>query len=239
LRANDAPHAPRADIAGAVETTDAHAGGGQPIVVFDLDNTLVHSKIDFLGIRTTIIDRLLEVGALREAPVNPRERAIPEWLELAATFDAELAAELWRTVDRFEREGMVHGTVEADAHESLERLRAAGMRLAVLTNNSVGSAEAALERFQLGAAFQLILARERVGALKPAGDGVAQAHAQLGGGPTTVVGDSYLDGLAAQRAGVGARFVAFRANLDDLAARGVITWASIRTLGELPTLLGA
>jgi phosphoglycolate phosphatase len=217
----------------------AQFADGQPIVVFDLDNTLVHSKIDFLGIRTTIIDRLLGVGALHEAPANPRERAIPEWLDLAAAFDAELAADLWQTVDRFEREGMVHGSVEADAHDSLERLRAAGMRLAVLTNNSVGSAEAALERFELRALFELVLARESVTALKPAGDGVALAHARLGGGPTSVVGDSYLDGLAAQRARVGARFVAFRANPDDLAARGVITWASVRTLGELPRLLRA
>jgi phosphoglycolate phosphatase len=209
------------------------------IVVFDLDNTLVHSKIDFLGIRTTIIDRLLEVGALRQRPTNPRERAIPEWLDLAADFDADLAAELWRTVDRFERDGMVHGTVEPDAHATLEQLAAAGMRLAVLTNNSVGSAEAALERFELRTPFELVLARELVSALKPAGVGVALAHARLGGGPLVVVGDSYLDGLAAQRAEVGARFVAFRADLADLAARGVITWASIRTLGELPLLLGA
>jgi phosphoglycolate phosphatase-like HAD superfamily hydrolase len=82
------------------------------------------------------------------------------------------------------------------------------------------------------------LAREVVAALKPAGDGVLQAHATLGGGPTFVVGDSYIDGLAAQRAAVGARFVAFRANADDLAARGVETWATATALGELPLLFG-
>ena len=43
-----------------------------PIVVFDLDNTLVHSRIDFLGIRTAIIDRLLQVRALDRPPANPR-----------------------------------------------------------------------------------------------------------------------------------------------------------------------
>ena len=47
---------------------------------------------------------------------------------------------------------MVHGTVEADARETLDRLAARGYQLAVLTNNSVGSAEAALERFDLRAA---------------------------------------------------------------------------------------
>jgi len=209
-----------------------------PIVVFDLDNTLVHSQIDFVGIRMAIITRLLEVGALAEAPANPRVRAIPEWLDLAAAFDPQVAAELWRVIDRFERDGMVHGSVEPDARQTLDRLSSAGLKLAVLTNNSVGSAEAALDRFDLRAPLDLVLAREVVAALKPAGDGVLQAHAALGGGPTFVVGDSYIDGLAAQRAAVGARFVAFRANADDLVARGVETWATATALGELPPLLG-
>jgi phosphoglycolate phosphatase len=208
------------------------------IVVFDLDNTLVHSRIDFLGIRLAIISRLVEVGALESAPADPRARAIPEWLDLAAAFDPALAAELWTVVDRFEREGMVHGTVEADARQTLDVLHAAGKRLAVLTNNSVGSAEAALDRFDLRAPFDLVLARERVPALKPSGAGVAKAHAALGGGPTVVVGDAYIDGLAAQRAGVGARFVAFRTNANDLAARGVEAWTTIDALADLPKLLG-
>jgi phosphoglycolate phosphatase-like HAD superfamily hydrolase len=210
-----------------------------PIVVFDLDNTLVHSRIDFLGVRNAIIARLLDAGALDAPPATPRQHAIPEWLDIAANYDPALATELWLVVDRFEREGMVHGTVEADARATLDRLHTAGLRLAVLTNNSLGSAEAALERFDLRAPLDLVLARDLVPALKPAGDGVGLAHTRLGGGPTWVVGDSYLDGLAAERAAVGARFIAFRADPADLAARGVKAWASIRTLAELPSLLGA
>ena len=208
-----------------------------PIVVFDLDNTLVHSRIDFLGIRQAIMSRLLAVGALPEPPADPRARAIPEWLEFAAEHDQQLAAELWQVVDRFEREGMLHGTVEDDARQALDRLRAGGARLAVLTNNSLSSAEAALDRWNLRQPFDLVLAREVVPALKPNGAGVAQAHTTLGGGPTFVVGDSYIDGLAAQRAAVGARFVAFRANAAELAARGVEPWAATTALAELPSLL--
>ena len=209
----------------------------RPIVVFDLDNTLVHSRIDFLGIRRAVIARLLEVRALEAPPPDPRVRAIPEWLELAEAHDPRLAAELWLVVDQFERDGMLHGTVEADARETLDQLASAGLRLAVLTNNSLGSAEAALERFDLRAPLDLVLARGVVPELKPGGGGVANAFEVLGRGPTFVVGDSYIDGLAATRAGVGARFVAFRADAQDLAARGVQPWASVRSLGELPDLL--
>jgi phosphoglycolate phosphatase len=209
----------------------------QPIVVFDLDNTLVHSKIDFLGIRQAIIGRLLEVGALDEPPLDPRVRAIPEWLDLAAGHDPQLGAELWTLVGQFERDGMVLGTVESDARETLDRLVSDGYLLAVLTNNSLGSAEEALARFDLRSPFDLVLARDVVSALKPDGAGVVQAHAALGGGPMFVVGDSYIDGLATQRAAVGARFVAFRANLADMAARGVEPWATASTLAAVPALL--
>jgi hypothetical protein len=51
------------------------------------------------------------------------------------------------------------------------------------------------------------------------------------------VGDSYIDGLATQRAAVGARFVAFRANMADLDARGVHTWAHTQALAEVPPLV--
>ena len=210
-----------------------------PIVVFDLDNTLVHSRIDFLGIRRAIIARLLAAGVLEAPPADPRVRAIPEWMELAAEHNPQLAADLWRTVDAFEREGMLHGTVEADVPDVLANFRAAGYRLAVLTNNSLGSAEAALDRFGLRTGLDLVLARERVAELKPSGAGVAQAHAALGGGPTFVVGDSYIDGLAAARAEVDARFVGFRTDAAGLAARGVEPWATIRALAELPRILHA
>src|SRR5579859_3671908 len=209
----------------------------QPIVVFDLDNTLVHSRIDFMGIRQIVIRRLLEVGALDASPPDPRMRAIPEWLDLAAAHDPQLAAELWTVVDQFERDGMVHGTIEPDARQTLDRLKTAGLRLAVLTNNSLGSAEAALERFDLRAPLELVLAREVVPALKPDGSGVVKAHTALGRGPTFVVGDSYIDGLATQRADVGARFIAFRPNLADLLARGVEPWATAAALADVPDLV--
>jgi len=184
-----------------------------------------------------VIGRLLEVGAIAEPPADPRQRAIPEWLDLAAAFDAHLADELWRVVDQFERAGMLHGTVEVDARQTLDQLAQDGQRLAVLTNNSLTSAEAALERFDLRQPLDLVLARDLVPALKPSGAGVAQAHHTLGGGPTVVVGDSYIDGLATQRAAVGARFIAFRPNAADLAARGVETWRTIQLLADLPPLL--
>lgn len=207
------------------------------IVVFDLDNTLVHSQIDFLGIRRYVIARLIEAGALAEPPSDPRVRSIPEWLAFAEQHDARLGAALWERVDAFEREGMLAGRVEPDARPALDALRSHGHRLAVLTNNSAASATAALDRFDLRQPLELVLARGGVPELKPGGGGVAHAHRLLGKLPLVVVGDSYIDGLAAQRSGVNARFTAFRPNLADMEVRGVRPWAIIQRLAELPELL--
>lgn len=209
------------------------------VVAFDLDNTLVHSRIDFTGLRATILERLVAAGALPSVPSEPRSRAIPEWLALAEGHDPELGAALWVVVDRFEREGMLAGTVEPDAVPTLTRLRERGDRLAVLTNNSLASAEAALERFGLRALVERIFARGVVRTLKPGGAGLAQASAELGGGETYLVGDSWIDGMAARQAGVEARFVAFRADPIDLERRGITPWATVRQLSEVPDLLGA
>lgn len=219
--------------------TAALTDAARPIVLFDLDNTLVHSRIDFLGIRQAIISRLLAVGALSAPPADPRERSIPEWLDLATAWDPALASELWESVDAFERDGMVHGTVEDDARSTLETLARQGYRLGVLTNNSLASAEAALERFALRAPLDLVLGRGVVAALKPSGAGVAQAHGVLGGGPLVLVGDAYIDGLATQRAAIGARFVAFRADPHEMGRRGVAVWRHIDHLQALPAVLAS
>jgi phosphoglycolate phosphatase-like HAD superfamily hydrolase len=50
----------------------------------------------------------------------------------------------------------------------------------VLTNNSLSSAMAALERFDLAGFFERVYARGVVAALKPDGAGVARAHLELG-----------------------------------------------------------
>jgi phosphoglycolate phosphatase-like HAD superfamily hydrolase len=53
---------------------------------------------------------------------------------------------------------------------------------------------------------------------------------------TVMVGDSWLDGVAAGRASVP--FIGFRPRPGILDERGVAYWAVVEQLGELPPLLG-
>ena len=79
---------------------------------------------------------------------------------------------------------------------------------------------------------EVIVARDDVRALKPAGDGVTEAARRLGQVERLyVIGDSWIDGAAA--AASGARFIAYRRPIEELRDRRVEPWRTIAHLGEL------
>ncbi len=209
------------------------AGG---LVVFDFDNTLVHSRIDFAGIRADLLDLRSNLGLPDADQDALRRLSIGQIIEVGEAQDAGYGVEAWRIVLDYESAGMLAATIEPGAGESLAALRAIGCRLAVLTNNARPATLAALEKFLLRAMFDLVLTRDEV-PMKPDPTGILRARAELApdGGRAVMVGDSWLDGAAALRAGVP--FVAFQPKAGILAERGVPCWAIVQRLDELPGLL--
>ncbi len=210
------------------------------LVVFDLDNTVVHSRIDFAGIRRDLA-QLLRANAVTDEPDEALARlSIGQIIALGEAHDARagtaLGPEAWRIVLEYERVGMQLATVEERAAESLEALREQGFRLAVLTNNARPATLDALDKFDLRTAFDLILTRDEV-PMKPDPAGLERARAAFSRviGRTVMVGDSWLDGTAAQVAGVP--FVAFRPRPRVLEDRGVPVWRVVDRLDEIPPLL--
>jgi phosphoglycolate phosphatase len=213
-------------------------------VVFDLDNTLVHSKIDFAGIRRDLGALLLESGVVREPILTegPKRRSIGQIIELGEQHDAEhgahLARQMWAIVEEYERAGMRVATVEPDAAPTLAELRRHGHPLGILTNNARTSALEALRKFGLLPYFDAVLGREDVPAMKPSPSGLHVARERFGtrAAGLLMVGDSYLDGLAARQA--GHPYIAFRPRHGDLEEHGIEPRAIISDLAELLDLLG-
>jgi phosphoglycolate phosphatase len=74
--------------------------------------------------------------------------------------------------------------------------------------------------------------------LKPDPDGLRVVRARWPEAERiVVVGDSWVDGAAAQAG--GAPFIAYRADLAELTRRGVVPTAHITSLLDLPTALAA
>ncbi len=196
-------------------------------LIFDMDNTVLGSRIDFTAIRRELVSVLRAARATAEAPDALMGRAIAELVALGAAHDrahrTQLVPELWRIIEAHEAAGLQDASALDGAPAVLRALRDRGYRIAILTNNG------------LDGCAETIVARDDVAALKPAGDGVREALRRLGGvARAYVIGDSWIDGAAAAEA--GAVFIAYRRSAEELRRRGIEPWRVIMHLGELLSL---
>ncbi|MFN0074069.1 MAG: HAD family hydrolase [Chloroflexota bacterium] len=207
-------------------------------IVFDLDNTLVHSSINFPSMRRRVLELINEESLQIPTERGVAQLATAEIIDLALTHGASdvLIARIWAAVTDEETRGMLRASVEDDAAAVLQTLKAAGVTLAVLTNNARAAALAALEQFHILEHLDLVLARDDVPALKPSPAGLLQARASLAQTPRlAMVGDASIDGLAANRA--GAPFIAFRPAEAEMDRRGVERWSTVQSLSQIPALV--
>ena len=209
---------------------------GRVALIFDMDNTLIGSHIDFPAIRRALIALLRTAGAADDTEEALMRRALAQLVALGAAHDlahgTSLVPRMWETIEAHETTGLQDALPLDNARETLEALRARGFRIAVLTNNARAGALEALRAANLSGSLEVLVARDDVGSLKPAGDGVTQAARRLGQVERLyVIGDSWIDGAAAAEA--GARLIGYRRTARDLQDRGVRPWRTIAHLAEL------
>ncbi|MGH2399807.1 MAG: HAD family hydrolase [bacterium] len=202
------------------------------VLIFDLDNTLIHSTIDFLGLRHRLIDLLLSAGAASA----PREvlirEAIPHLVALGEAVDPALGQSMWEVVAEAEQLGLQHAHADTHAADVLRALRGRGYRLAVLTNNARTGVLPKLDEFGLTPFFNLIATRNDVDALKPSAAGVRYVLDRMPGVRAAwLIGDAWIDGLAAREAGIP--FVGIGPRQSVALERGATPVAWIAELQEL------
>src|SRR5437773_2070142 len=124
------------------------------------------------------------------------------------------------------------------AREALDGARAAGFSTVLWTNNAREVTQVALDRFALADALDLVVTRDDMAEMKPSADGWRVIAARFAGvRDAIVVGDSWVDGLAAAAAGIP--FVAYRPREADLACWKITPIARIDDLTALPAWLRA
>ncbi|MGQ0571141.1 MAG: HAD family hydrolase [Armatimonadota bacterium] len=202
------------------------------LIIFDFDNTLIDSRIDFMALRTALIDHLATAGPLPAAREAMMRFPILHLVEQAATRSPDLRRAMWVTIEAYEAEGLKNAPAMPHANTVLASLAARGYRLALLTNNARAATIRVLDEHGLAALFGLTVTRDDVPALKPDPSGVRFILDRLGPTPAAyLVGDSWIDGQAAQQGGI--RFVGFGPRRTEVETRGVTPWAWITDLREL------
>jgi phosphoglycolate phosphatase len=204
------------------------------VCVFDLDHTLVNSPLD-----------LRAVGREMEAFIRARGVTVPEralrWsgaelFDLVKREAAHLEAELLAIPVAHERRAMEQAAPEPFAQEAVAALKELGFATAIWTNNDRVVADFVLTRFGLSRHLDLVVTRDEMRRLKPDPDGLRVVRERWpDAARIVVVGDSWVDGLAAQAAGVP--FIAYRPDVAQMEERGVTATAIIRSLLDLPAAL--
>lgn len=169
--------------------------------------------------------------SMEEARANDQERtaAYLEALFLAAGVPPDRLGDVRDTLVRLHLERHLWSGIAADTHDALSRLRAAGLRLGVVSNSD-GRVEEALQAAGLRDYFDVIVDSGLAGVEKPDPAIFRPALERLGVRPeeTRYVGDLYeIDVAGAQAAGIPAVL------LQPVGAAPRSDCATVSTLGTL------
>ncbi len=207
---------------------------GPDVSVFDLDRTLVSSPLDMRAVGREMEAFLRARGIL--VPARELRWSAAELLALVRREAVDLEVEIIRIPVAHERRAMKQATIEPYAREALAAMKQLGFATAVWTNNDRVVTDFVLARFDLLDYLDLIVTRDDVVHLKPDPDGLRVVRQRWPeAARIVVVGDSWVDGLAAQAGGVP--FIAYRGDEAELERRGVVTAARIDSLLDLPAAL--
>jgi len=178
--------------------------------IFDLDGTLVTFRFDVEGTRKALLDELTARG-FETAGLGlstPTQQIIDAARSQAVTGKPEAFEEfrvrVYAILDGFELDSVASANVLPGTRESLDFLKAKGVRLAVLTNSGRKPAIETLKRAGLLDRFEFVLTRDDTETMKPRPEGLLKATMMLGLPADLVyyVGDSPYDIAAAKSAGI-------------------------------------
>lgn len=209
-------------------------------IIFDMDNTLLRSRIDFYAMKRAVFD-LLVAHKFYDENFDYRNHTTSQLIEevrRSQDMTREFEKLIWDTVAQIEKKGMEGADLEPWVPEVLKDLRDR-YNLVVFTNNAQVAAETALNDTGITQYFDRIVGREQVEALKPNPAGIHYILSQYRDIPADCwlsIGDSWIDGKASQDGGV--HFITYRGDISEMHQRDVYPLTSIKDMRELLKVLG-
>ncbi|PIY27674.1 MAG: phosphoglycolate phosphatase [Comamonadaceae bacterium CG_4_9_14_3_um_filter_60_33] len=198
------------------------------LILFDLDGTLVETAPEIMD---AVNDTLGHFGMpkVTQQQVNDwigrgtRELLVQALAQATGTTTAqvrssELLARILPTYDRFyaQRCGS-HSQLYPQVRETLQALRAQGVKLAVVTNKESRYTRVVMDAHQLDDLFDAVVSGDTLATKKPDPAGVARCLAQFRVAPerSLFVGDSSIDAATARNAGVAVWLLPYGYNMGQ------------------------
>jgi phosphoglycolate phosphatase len=221
-----------------------------PLVIFDLDGTLIDTAPDLIeSLNHTIAVADLEPVTFDDVTYLVGQGArvmIRRAFELRRVKldDAQAEALFERFLEHYR--GHIPGRSEPfpGVVGCLERLAAAGMKLAICTNKHEGLAVSLIEALGLSAHFAVVTGGDTFPVRKPDAGHILGTIERAGGeaGRTLMIGDSINDILAAKNAGIPSVAVDFGYSdvpVESLSANRVISHFDALTVDLVEGLISA
>ncbi len=187
-------------------------------IIFDMDNTLLQSRINFPAMKQAIFQQWVDHG-ICEPTLEWEKHTASQLIEIGRQSErmtSELEQAMWEAVTAIEKEGMHGAVLEKHAVEVLDKLKE-NYHLYILTNNAYAAAVEALYETGIASYFDEIVAREQMTTLKPSPSGIhyiRNLHPDWPVSAWTMIGDSWIDGRAATDGQVA--FIAYQGNQLDM-----------------------
>jgi len=211
-------------------------------IIFDFDNTLVKSHINFPKMKITMAHVARSVGLDFGVDEEiPHKYTAGQMITEAKAFDKDsklnLVVDLWKLVEEHERKGMENLAIDDEVFLMLDFLLEEKYTVTLLTNNSREPTLEVLKKYDMEKYFQLIIAREDVTKMKPDKEGIDLIlnKLSLDRDQSVFIGDSWVDGLAAKNADI--LFILFRDELLSEEKYDITIWQHIKTMNELVEIL--
>lgn len=181
-------------------------------IIFDLDGTLIHSSIDFPGMKRRMI-AILEDHGIPPGILSPAETTVVTMDKAEGIWEGQgtpaaergrVRAEIEGVMNRTELEA-VHTIEEVEgAAEAVCRLREMGYRLAVLTRGHHAYAVEALRKMGMLGYFDLVLGRGETPKPKPYAEALLHTAEllRLSLDEIVFIGDHPIDSTCAENASV-------------------------------------
>ena len=170
-----------------------------PVLIFDLDGTLVDTAPDLLGATNAVLDARgrseIDTSTLRHMVGFGAVALIKQAMEASGAPVAE--EEMPALVEIFLAHYRAHiadgSRLFPDVAETLATLKAAGARLGVLTNKPQELTDLLLPRLALDGVFAAVYGAGRKPYTKPDPRIFHDVVSDCGGGPAVMIGDSITD----------------------------------------------
>lgn len=202
------------------------------IVGFDLDGTLLDTSADLANAVNYALDLgkrpPLSVDAIKPMIGGGAKLMLEKGLQVSGGYGPELMAELYPALLGFYEANISAGTVPfAGMIETLDRLDAMDVKVAIVTNKFERFAVKLIGELGLTARFATIIGGDTMGPgkAKPNAAPILEMIRRCGGGRAAFVGDSIYDILAAKNAQVPNVAVSFgflMQPIEELEADAVI-----------------